>query len=708
MKRQRVEIACDKCRGLKAKCDGRQPICGRCEGYGFQCNWSMRRRTAAQEKRDDGAERHLENSPPAAVEQLANLTSYHQMMESYEMLIDDIRAKLDASDRLALDLNLSNIRRQKPEDLAHGVLSKHGSEGHQQSKPSSVTPPSYVGKVSEIHFIRAVHRCIQDPELSELTGEPGYGSPGLSDHLVSLNRPLLLPPKEKAYQFLNVYLSTIHIAYPFLSRRQLLEELESLWDKDCDNVEYQPWRALFSFIFAIGSYYTSFPHRKETPSSQHFRYFQQGLYFSYGIDSNCSLISIWVLLVQCFFLLAICQTDRCWNTLGLAIRMGQSIGLHVEASSTGSTQETSTECRSQQRRTWYSMYVLDRLLALQLGRPMAIHEGDSHVELPSLQDQSAFAMDTNEHTLDDTHVSSMMAYFRAVICFSSIVSQVICELYRPSQIDLRPDQMLHSASSLDQQLAQWKESLARHLRFDRGHTFEKSISFKRQRNMLAVKFHHLRALIYRPFLCLPLLQAHNESYMDLLMQHKSEISHAEWACISAAQETAKLLHNVVDERSLVHDFPWWQMISCLICASSILFVAEAFYRDHDLLEGRTSASCVRDDAEICLQVFKALSANSDAAKKAADMLERLSHLRFSVVVGREYHSDVGPCPLQAAIPATQFLGGSVAPTDVPSISVSDIPAPLFPSCWPSEISNSMEWSIQFLDHTSFSRGDSEL
>lgn len=206
----------------------------------------MRRRTAAQEKRDDRAEQHLENSPPAAVEQLANLASYHQMMESYEMLIDDIRAKLDASDRLALDLNLSNIRRQKPEDLAHGVLSKHGSEGHQQSKPSSVTPPSYVGKVSEIHFIRAIHRCIQDPELSELTGEPGYGSPGLSDHLVSLNRPLLLPPKEKAYQFLNVYLSTIHIAYPFLSRRQLLEELESLWDKDCDNVEYQPWRALFS------------------------------------------------------------------------------------------------------------------------------------------------------------------------------------------------------------------------------------------------------------------------------------------------------------------------------------------------------------------------------------------------------------------------------------------------------------------------------
>ncbi|KAE8341155.1 fungal-specific transcription factor domain-containing protein [Aspergillus arachidicola] len=588
----------------------------------------MRRRTAAQGKRDDGADQLLENSPPATGEQLAHLASYHQTMESYEMLIDDLRSKLDSSDRLALDLNLSKIRRQKPRELALGQLPKHGPERHQQSKPSSTTPPSYVGKVSEIHFIRAVHRCMQGSEVSEVTGEPGYGSPSLSESLVSLNRPLLLPPKEEAYQLLNVYLSTIHIAYPFLSRRQLFEELESLWMKDCDNVEYQPWLALFSFIFAIGSYYTSFPHRKEAPSSQHFRYFQQGLYFAHGIDSNCSLISIWVLLVQCFFLLAICHTDHCWNTLGLAIRMGQSIGLHVETSSTGSSQESSIGSRSQQRRTWYSMYVLDRLLALQLGRPMAIHEEDCQVEMPSLGDQSAFVKDANEPTLGDNHVSSIMAYFRAVICFSSIVSQVIRELYRPSQIDLGPDQMLHSASSLDQQLAQWKESLPRHLRFDRGHTFERSISFKRQRNMLAVKFHHLRALVYRPFLCLLLLQAHNESFMDLLIQHKMEISRAEWSCISAAQETAKLLHHVADERSLVHDFPWWQMISCLICASSILFVAEAFYRDHDLLEGRTSASCVRDDAEICLQVFKALSANSDAAKRAADMLEGLSRLRL--------------------------------------------------------------------------------
>lgn len=159
--------------------------------------------------------------------------------------------------------------------------------------------------------------------------------------------------------------------------------------------------------------------------------------------------------------------------------------------------------------------------------------------------------------------------------------------------------------------------------------------------MLAVKFHHLRALVHRPFLCLPLLQMNNQPFMNLLLQDKERISEAEWKCVHEAQQTAHLLHNVVDERSLVHDFPWWQMISCLICASSILFVAECFYNNNNLLHGRTSAQSLREDAETCLKVFDALSVNSAAAQKAADMLEGLSRMRRSTEEGMlSFYSDV--------------------------------------------------------------------
>jgi hypothetical protein len=79
---------------------------------------------------------------------------------------------------------------------------------------------------------------------------------------------------------------------------------------------------------------------------------------------------------------------------------------------------------------------------------------------------------------------------------------------------------------------------------------------------------------------------------------------------------------VIDEQSLVQDFPWWQMIPFLICASSILFVAEIF------VNGDTpdSSERLREDAETCLKVFQALSVESEAAKKAVHMLQGLTHL----------------------------------------------------------------------------------
>lgn len=146
--------------------------------------------------------------------------------------------------------------------------------------------------------------------------------------------------------------------------------------------------------------------------------------------------------------------------------------------------------------------------------------------------------------------------------------------------------------------------------------------------MLAVKFHHLRALIHRPFLCLPLLQRNNTSFMDLLHRDSSRIERAERICIFEARQTAHLLHNVSDERSLVHDFPWWQMISCLICASSILLVAEAFSNNNTELS-ELSPQSLHEDAETCFKVFEALSLNSAAARKAMDMLKSLARLRTS-------------------------------------------------------------------------------
>ena len=145
--------------------------------------------------------------------------------------------------------------------------------------------------------------------------------------------------------------------------------------------------------------------------------------------------------------------------------------------------------------------------------------------------------------------------------------------------------------------------------------------------MLAIKFHHLRALIHRPYLCLSRLQRNNGPLMDLLRRFPDRVNDMERTCVFEAQQTAHLLNNVADAGSLVHDFPWWQMISCLLCASSILLVASA-YTETDQISTGFDTNKLKEDAETCLKVFDALSVNSNAARRARDMLESLKTSRI--------------------------------------------------------------------------------
>ncbi|KAJ5296210.1 hypothetical protein N7508_011031 [Penicillium antarcticum] len=193
--------------------------------------------------------------------------------------------------------------------------------------------------------------------------------------------------------------------------------------------------------------------------------------------------------------------------------------------------------------------------------------------------------------------------------------------------------------------------------------------------------------------------------MNLLVQDKDRIAEAEVNCIHEAQQTARLLHNVVDEQSLVHDFPWWQMISCLICASSILFVAESFCSSNSSFGHRSSARSMREDAETCLKVFKALSVNSAAAHKAANMLEGLSQIRRS---NEEAGSANTPSVLQPAscLPSNELAHPNPhLPVELaPFFPSPQLPADIPSLCeWPSEISNAMEWSVRFLDYPHFTQ-----
>lgn len=65
-----------------------------------------------------------------------------------------------------------------------------------------------------------------------------------------------------------------------------------------------------------------------------------------------------------------------WSVSGMASRLAIGLGLHRRLD--GTHPESMLEAR---RRTWWSIYNLDRLVSFSCGRPVAIHDNDIDIEV---------------------------------------------------------------------------------------------------------------------------------------------------------------------------------------------------------------------------------------------------------------------------------------------------------------------------------------
>ncbi|VTT74379.1 unnamed protein product [Fusarium fujikuroi] len=648
----------------------RRPKCGRCVVYDFTCLYAKTRSRRHEVNQDDGWDASSSN----AIDELRDgINAYDDLIrrllrrktednldpkELHNQVKDRVKRALD---RIAL---LTDPR-------AATIASPSDQDPSSQS-PFSQNQHRYLGEVSDVHFFNLVKGFLQTKDSSN--PEQGFDSYEQDGEVSTTNNKsnghTLPPAPVDTRELVEVYFSTIHIAYPFIPQSPFMANLAREGGIPNNATDL----AILYVICAIGSYYTSFPGRDAVSQTRHECYFQRAMALTAATSGHHSIQQVTLLLVQCFYLLTVSKTDSCWTTLGQAVRIAQSIGLHVESPSPKSRSATVLERR---RRIWHSIYVLDRLLSLQLGRPPAIHDQDCNVALPSRRadneiDWSSDAMEPPEES------PSAGDYFIAVIGFSQIVGCVLRDVYGPVHSRPTPEMIL-GTQNLDRRLVEWKLGLPQKLRFDLGHSFDQNNIFRRQRD---------------------------DSSMSLSQLDWPLIAVFERICIDEAQGTARLLHHVSDEQELVHEFPWWQMISCLICAGSILLVSSIFAQQLDDHSGFDSEG-LRDDAETCLKIFEALSSNSKSARIARNMIQGLKQSGSEWRKQAGQGTDVVPFSQTLSQPDASMELQHTSATGVPvsqeMLSLQDQNVELLsdaiptPQNWPAEITDSMAWSSQFLD-----------
>ncbi|XWW99570.1 hypothetical protein V2A60_007580 [Cordyceps javanica] len=121
-----------------------------------------------------------------------------------------------------------------------------------------------------------------------------------------------------------------------------------------------------------------------------FAYFSEALSLLPETHEDGSLLCVETLALAGYFLQNMNRRDAAFQFIGRALRMAISLGLHHEVKGISDTSSLGPQlaligdaAQEHRRRTWWSVYSLDRILSVKSGNPITIQDDDIGVQLPS-------------------------------------------------------------------------------------------------------------------------------------------------------------------------------------------------------------------------------------------------------------------------------------------------------------------------------------
>jgi hypothetical protein len=146
------------------------------------------------------------------------------------------------------------------------------------------------------------------------------------------------------------------------------------------------------------------------------------------------------------------QMDLAWRINGLAVSVAQTIGLHQRASLT--PQASLPHAARRRARIWWSLYVVDKMLCVELERASAIRDLECNQEVVDLQEDGA----RGDASFSPYRAAIELAKIQARICDRLIQSRADEEAAGPDLERVIVDKM-RNAGELDGMLVQWAENL---------------------------------------------------------------------------------------------------------------------------------------------------------------------------------------------------------------------------------------------------------
>jgi hypothetical protein len=324
--------------------------------------------------------------------------------------------------------------------------------------------------------------------------------------------------------------------------------------------------------------------------------------------------SIQALLLMAVFMLTKSKRNTAYALIGMAVRSAYALGLHSEATlvAFNSIEQTA------RMNLWKSLFVMERFVALSLGRPSAIFSDELYPDSPKQQHLSDPELETAGDNLSFEQSGS--AAMDASVKTCSIIGKILKDVYQGRKIGTR------LAQEIAQVLKDWPQGVQPCYRLLQAPNVIPASS-AHGIAMLHVKLLYIHSVILltRPFLLYVLnfevQRRVSPQAISPIRKGFRRIEKFSEACVSAATHSVAIANSAFKAGYLPQRNPW---VVYFLSAAGLVLLANAFIPLH---KHPLADQCIQD----CMNL---LSYSAETDQQAERLVYILSTFKEAVDVER--------------------------------------------------------------------------
>ncbi|KAI3545289.1 cytochrome P450 [Colletotrichum abscissum] len=271
--------------------------------------------------------------------------------------------------------------------------------------------------------------------------------------------PISLPEQQVSLegshvdQLIRFYFAHSHTLYPIVHRQEFNNILEHVRaDPQCALAQSSLCQFRLWMVLAIGST----AQCSVTLSDEHesMMYYKKALEHFEGALDYGYMAALEVLLLQVSYSFFNQLEPNTWTLVGLGARMAIGLGMHASSTYEGLPADVSEK----RKRLFFSVYMMDRVVSIALGRPFAINEDDIDVTPFAVENDSDVGAQID--LLENSFKPSILTVPLHILELRQIASNITTSVYsHRMSASLNAEQREELSNSLHQRLLNWRRNM---------------------------------------------------------------------------------------------------------------------------------------------------------------------------------------------------------------------------------------------------------